>query len=75
MDQTHEASERLQHQREGRLRVLRAQLPELAAAHERAVARGGPRAAHSATRLRRVEETLAALERTIAAEAAGPLQP
>jgi len=68
MERTREASEQLHHQRAGRLRALRAELARLAALHERALARASPQADHIATRLRRTEVSLAALERTIAAE-------
>ena len=68
MYRARDASEQLHHQRASRLRALRAEIARLAALHERALARASPQAAHIATRLRRAEASLAALERTIAAE-------
>ena len=73
MDRTREASEQLHHQRAGRLRVLRAELARLAAVRAGALARGNARlAADYEARIRRTEQSLAALERTIAAEEIAP---
>ena len=76
MDQADEVSAQRRQQRAGRLRVLRAELARLAAIRAGALARGNARlAADYEARLRRAEASLAALERTIAAEPDATPQP